>query len=133
MIDMDDWSDVMVPQIEKRLDNPRNQVLVVADPTSTDNIANLFGHLVWRPAEGDMPPLIYFCYVKKDHRGNGFARGLLKAAGIDPTGPYNYVCRTYALIGLYDAGKMPRASWRPLLGRQEYERKEQDERETSPE
>ncbi len=101
-------------QIGRILDRPRTQAWLVADADVTDGVADLIGHLVY---EDDPVPLVYFCYVKHDWRGNGFARGLLRAAEIDIARPFNYVCHTYMTDNLLKAGKMRHANWRPLLGR----------------
>lgn len=148
LVAMDDWFDVMTPQLEKIIDRPRVHVLVIADPTETDRIADLFGHLVWedgvqeveravvgstltikRPQpDPHLLPLVYFCYVKQDYRGHGFARGLMRAAAIDPSKPFNYVCQTHASTSMREKGKLPSANWRPLLGRYTNERKQHERR-----
>jgi len=132
LIAMGRWSAVMVPEIEDILDRPRVRVLVAADPTATDHVADLFGHLVWEDDEHGGLPLVYYCYVKHAYRGSGLARGLMNKAGIDPTSAFPYVCQTQAVSYLRDAGKLPHARWRPLLGRSnernQHEREEREDR-----
>lgn len=126
MIAMDDWSAVMVPQIDRVLARPRVRVLVAADPTETDRVADLFGYLVWEERPGQPVPLVYYCYIKHAYRRSGLARGLMKAARIDTTKPFDYVCQTQAVGYLRDAGKLAHARWRPMLGRYSNERQIQE-------
>jgi GNAT superfamily N-acetyltransferase len=129
MISMESWRDVMTAEVERVLARPRVKVLVVSDADAVDHLADLIGHLVWQePSTAAEPPLVFFTYVKHGYRGNGFARRLFRVAGIDPTSPFNYVCQTRAAASLAEAGKLPRARWRPLLGRSN-ERSPQHERE----
>lgn len=135
LIAMDDWQAVMSPQLGKILDRPRVHVLVVADgDRGGAELADLFGHLVFEDLVGQPLPLVYFAYVKHAYRRSGLARSLMRAAGIDPTSAFPYVCETKAVQYLREAGKLPRARWCPLLGRQpnqpnqerEHERREQE-------
>ena len=121
---MSRWVESTDADIALILAKPRVNIMIAADPDAKGRDADLFGHIVWEAPRQTgalidlgTPPLIYFLYVKHDYRGNGFARGLMRAAGIDAVKPYNFVCRTHAADSLRDAGKMPRARWRPLLGR----------------
>jgi hypothetical protein len=125
LIDDDDWWAVMSAQVEKVLARPGVRVVVAADPTETDGVADLFGYLVWEPpAPTRREPLVFYCYVKQGYRWDPdskhnprIASGLFKAAGIDPRAPFLFVCNTQAVTYLSEAGKLPRATWRPLLGR----------------
>lgn len=126
------WRDVMWPELEATLSRDGVRILVVKDLDAPSGEADLFGHLVWEPdalrARGTTGmALVYFCFVKKDARGNGLARGLFAAAGIDPRGKFLYACQTPAVMALREAGKLRRADWRPHLGRLEPHERIQDE------
>lgn len=62
-------------------------------------------------------PLVHFCFVKQTYRHLGLARALFKVAGLDPTAPYLYSCKTSNVSKLEKAGVMPRARWFPLSAR----------------
>lgn len=132
MIARSRWFGVMEIEVKHVLDRAGVRVLVVKDLDAPAGV-DLFGHLVWEPdalrAQGVADsPLVYFCYVKKDYRGSGFARGLFTAAKIPRESAYNFVCQTPAVMSLREAGKMPRATWRPNLGRLEPHERTQDDR-----
>ncbi len=66
--------------------------------------------------QGTAPmPLVFCVYVKRDARKNGIARGLLRAADLDPRADFAHVCHTRVVGDLAD--KIPNAVWCPHLGR----------------
>ena len=114
IVPMDRWWEIMEPVVARYL--ARSRVIVAADPTETTRTADLFGHVVYETPPGRLP-FVWYVYVKHDYRRNGLARGLLRTAGITVDTPIHYGCRTPVLTRLHEAGKLPRAEWRPLLGR----------------
>jgi len=92
------------------------------------------GHLLLRPgvdvvvAEGEgvlsgflcaerggHVPVVHYCYVEKPARGHGIARGMFRAAGIDPLKPFAFTFKT-ALVSRLKP-KMPLAKYDPLQAR----------------
>lgn len=57
--------------------------------------------------------LVHYVYVKNDYRRHGIARGLFAAAGIDPTRPFLYSCRTSMVAKLAGLGHLRHAEWNP--------------------
>lgn len=127
LIPMAQWRDVMSPILGGILAWPGVGVRLIVDVDAPPDVA-LIGHIVWRDADAHDPPLVFFCYVKHDYRGNGFARRLLEAAGIDERKAFDYVCQTRASVSMQEKRKLPRARWRPLRGRYPTGRKDDDER-----
>lgn len=115
MVSAENWEKTMPAELEVILARPRVHVLVLADENVTDAVGDLIGYLVFDISAAT--PLIYFCYVKQGYREKGFARRLFRDATIDFNGKFNYVCKTYIINELMEAGKLRRATWRPLLGR----------------
>lgn len=65
----------------------------------------IYGWVVF--VEGPGVPLVHFCYIRREHRGRGYASQLLSAIGIRPTTAYVYTCRgpgTLRLLSKYKAG-----------------------------
>lgn len=134
------WRTAVWSSIPSVIARPDMRVLVAADADTTDHVADLFGWLAWKPravervvngytrgvsyrlAEGGPMPLVFCCFVKHGARRAGVARGLCRAAGIDPAADLAYVCRSRAVDVLADANKLPRATWCPHLGRLPQER-----------
>jgi len=122
LIPMAMWHEVMAPIITRIIDRPDVRTIVAADADATDHTADLFGWMTWMPREH--PPLVFFTYVKHAARydiqsrtGARIATRLFRHAQIDPRAPFNYVCNTHVVGTLAAAGKIPKAKWRPLLGR----------------
>lgn len=134
------WRRAVYASVPDILAHSDMRSLVAADTDTTDHVADLFGWIAWRPravecvvngytrrpthrlAAGGPMPLLFGLYVKRDYRGHGIARGLLRAAGIDPRQPFAYVCHNRAAERLSEAGKIPQATWCPNLGRLPQER-----------
>lgn len=122
LISMAAWHEVMTATIDGILARPAVRVLVAADADAADHTADLFGWLAWMPhADG---PLVFFAYTKHAYRydpttrtGPRIASRLFRHAGIDPRGRFSYACLTHVVGTLSASGKIPRAKWRPLLGR----------------
>lgn len=112
-VQVEDWSDVMTPQIEKALDRPDVVATVAYETSDPDRGADLYGFIVADVVE--RPALIYYCYVKHAYRRCGIARGLLAAIGVDPELPFHYVCST-PFAGMLRR-KIPLSRWLPKLGR----------------
>lgn len=92
MIAMDDWADVMHPQIVKVLDRPSAST-VVAHDTATGVLQGF----ICADRNGALP-MVFYVYVKEAYRRTGIARGLFAAVAINPLLPFTYACRT-ALVG----------------------------------
>lgn len=122
LVSMVAWHEVMSATIDGILARPEVRVLVAADADATDNVANLFGWMAWMPhAEG---PYVFFVYVKHAYRfdreartGPRIATRLFRAARIDPRGRFNYASNSHVVGEICAAGKIPRAKWKPLIGR----------------
>jgi hypothetical protein len=107
MIHMDDWRDVMLPQIAKVRSRPHAVTVVAEEPTA------LVGFIVAEPHND--PALVFYVYVKEAYRKSGIARGLFRSVGIDPTSRFVYACKTAVVSEL--SGKLPRAKWDPYAAR----------------
>jgi hypothetical protein len=70
-------------------------------------------------------PLIHYVYIKDSCRGFKIARALFKVAGIDPSKPFIYTCRTPTIPKLEDAKKLDKRihRWAPTSVR--FDKKEQ--------
>lgn len=143
LISMPTWRAVMGPELAGILAREQVRTIVIDDVEESTRTVNLLGFVVWqlghfefdterRAVWKDHPPLVYFAYVKHGHRGHGLLRVLLRAAGMSMASRFDYVCQTHAAIRLCEAGKLPNARWRPLLGRYANERNDH-EREAEPE
>lgn len=62
-------------------------------------------------------PLVHFIFIKRTFRGFGIARALFTVAGIDPSKPFLYTCKTPNVSKLEKAGLIPSARWFPLSAR----------------
>lgn len=138
LIALDDWRDVMVPQVKRVLARPGVAVHVAYHPGETDQRADLYGWIAVERdyvvpvrgrerIDGTKPmwieklvasdcPLVHFVYVKEAYRRMGIARGLFKAARVDPTLRFLHTCKTAVVTELKRA--IPRAVWSPLIARQ---------------
>jgi len=132
MIAMEDWDAVMHPQVKKVLQRPGCMTWVAYHPGETDHLADLYGFITVerdydihlnefvrgrhqrRVVRTDVP-LVHYVYVRHRQRQNGIARGLFKAAGVNPRERFNYTCRTAEVSDL--AAKIPRAEWLHLVAR----------------
>lgn len=122
LIQVEDWYEVMLPQVGKALARPDVRTVVAAADGAEPGIADLLGFVTADTAE--YLPLVYYVFVKEHYRragrgrlwgGPGIARGLFAAIGVDPVKPFNYVCSTPTCRILQR--KIPLARWQPQLGR----------------
>lgn len=122
LIQVEDWYDVMIPQIRKALARPDVRTFVATSSLGERGINDLIGFIVVDTEE--RPPLVYYVYTKGPYQrggrgrlweGAGAARLLFIAAGVDPRLPLRYVCKT-AIVPVL-ARKIPLGRWHPLLGR----------------
>jgi GNAT superfamily N-acetyltransferase len=104
---MEDWCDVMRPQLEKILARPYVTAVIAYEDSDP---AFVYGYLVTEADE--KPPLVYWVYVKAPYRKQGIARQLFQAAGVNPFAPFDYVCSTPIVTRLSTSGR-----WDPLRGR----------------
>lgn len=112
LISMDDWADVMRPQIEKILDRPID-VIVAYETEDTEALADLIGWIGFEKLPDG--PYVYYVYVKYPYRNQGVATALFKAAGINPKKPFSYACSTRHVREL--STKIPLARWQPMIAR----------------
>ena len=119
MIHMDDWRDVMLPQIARVRNRPRTITLIAEEPGA------LAGFITCDPSND--PPLVFYVYVKEQYRRAGIARGLFREAGIDPNERFVYACKTAVISEL--TRKMPRARFDPYAARFDEYRPRRHERE----
>lgn len=122
LIQVEDWYEIMIPQLGKVLARPDVVATVACIPTAPDRVADLVGFIVADTTE--RPPLIYYVFVKEHYRragrgrlwgGPGIGRGLFDAIGVNPSQPFNYVCSTPMCRTL--ARKIELSRWQPHLGR----------------
>lgn len=107
MIHMDDWRDVMLPQI-KRVRSRPNAITIVAEEPGA-----LAGFLCCEPKND--PPLVFYVYVKEQYRKAGIARELFRRAGIDLNERFVYACKTAVVSDLMR--KAPQARFDPYAAR----------------
>lgn len=121
---MDDYRLIMERQVRRVLERPGVEVWVAYAPDEDDPRADLYGWIAVErgyevPVAGRMQPaeepLVHYCYVKSNYRREGIARGLFRAAGIDPAEPFAFTCTTGVVADLRH--KIPRARWNPLIAR----------------
>lgn len=119
MIQVGDWYNVMIPQIEKALGRPDVRTIIAC---AASDPLQFYGFITVDTEE--RPSLVYYVFTKVPYRragngrlwtGPGIARGLFRAAGIDPAQPFYFVCSTPMVRTL--ERKIPTAKWRPLYGR----------------
>lgn len=113
----EDWASIMHPQIGRILDQPHARVVLAVD---SEDPSFFYGWIAGDTTEAT--PIVYYVYVKEPYRragyrigqrvGDGYARQLFAAFGVDPAAPFTYVCQTPAMIKLRD--KIPRARRNPL-------------------
>lgn len=115
LVSMAAWHEVMERVVSDIIDRPEVNVLVAADPSATDGMADLLGWMAWMHA-GNVP-VVFYAYTKHPYRRNGIAARLFAAARIDPRAPFSYVCNTHMVGTLREAGLIRSATWKPLLGR----------------
>jgi GNAT superfamily N-acetyltransferase len=132
LIQWDDWHDVMRPQLLKVLARPGVATWVAAWAGEEPGLADLAGWIsvergYFLPAKslrggrhlknlvGAPEPLVHFVYVKAGYRKGGIARGLFRAAEVDPGASFRYTCKTGIVTEL--AAKVPLARWAPLIAR----------------
>lgn len=113
LICMDDWRVVMTRQLSLLLARTGVEIHVAYHPGDTDHVADLFGWIAVERAEPT--PFVLYCYVKQSYRRMGIGRALLSAAGLEPTGSWEYAAKTGIVTKL--ATKMPNARWDPLRAR----------------
>lgn len=107
MITSDDWVDVMHLQIAKICARPETRVLV-----AHGEVPGIFtGFIAGEPDER----IVYYCFVKETYRGNGIARRLFEALGVDPRGRFAYPCMTRASKSA--GSKIPLAIHDPAVAR----------------
>jgi hypothetical protein len=111
MITSEDWSTIMHGQIAKILARPGSRTVVAYAPEESDFLYGFASGDVSDPAR----PVVYYAFVKGSYRGNGFARGLLGALGVDPTKAFTYACATPASSAA--SSKIPLARFDPAVAR----------------
>lgn len=115
LIVMTDWRPVMTRQLALMFGRRGTEVWVAHHPTEADHTADLYGWIALSQPKPPETPLVFYVYVKQAFRRMGIARGLFAAAGVDPTGEWDYAAKTAVVTKL--ASKMPRAKWNPLRAR----------------
>lgn len=111
MIHTDDWATVMHAQIGRVLDRPDARTIVAFENTDP---AFTYGFICGDTAAG-RTPTVFYVYVKEAFRKAFYARGLFAELGVDPTKPFDYVCKTAMVARL--AMKIPHARWNPDIAR----------------
>lgn len=136
LISMADWRQIMAVQIVGLLDRPGVDTIVAYRPGEDPGTADIYGWIAvearrehgdeGHPIYLDCPachdldirpqePMVVYVYVKAPYRKLGIARGLLKAAGIEPGDPFDYAAKTAVVSKLRH--KIPAARWNPLRAR----------------
>jgi hypothetical protein len=109
-IPMTIYDDVYRQVIANILARPAS-VVVAYHPEADAGQADLYGWLCYEPG------VVHYAFVKLGYRRSGIARGLFKAAGIDPQSEWTYTFKTEMATKL--AAKIHRARWNPLAARYE--------------
>lgn len=112
LVCMDDWREVMAPQLAKILARRSVEIWVAYNPGAENPRANIYGWLAHE--KGWTQPYVIYCYVKLGYRKKGLARRLFKKAGIDPAEPFEYAAKTSMLTRKRLRAAIPMASWKPL-------------------
>jgi GNAT superfamily N-acetyltransferase len=116
LVTMNDWADVMHVQLRKILARPSIVTCVAHDPDEDlAGSADLLGFIAGDVADRSKVPLVLYVFVKAHYRGNGVARGLFNALGVDPSKPFDFACKTPVVREL--ERKIPYARWSPLRAR----------------
>lgn len=115
-VQMRDYADYMHPVIQSVLARPATEVLVAE------------GHVLQGFLAFERPDYVLFVYVPQPFRGNGLARSLFEAAGIDPSSRFEYACRTRASWECKD--KIPNAQYNPMRARFEPKENHVERRDT---
>jgi GNAT superfamily N-acetyltransferase len=111
LIHCDDWADVMHKQIVRLLDAPASRAVIGYDAASP----TFFYGFIAGDTSDAANPVVYYVFVKKPYRKEGYARALFGALGVDPAHRFTYVCRTGFVQQL--GRKIPFADWNPLVVR----------------
>lgn len=104
LIAMDDWATIMHAQIDKVMQRSRAVTIVRAGDV-------LSGFICAAPADNH----VFYIYVAQPFRGQGIARELFGAVGIDPAKPFGYACQTKRSWML--RAKTPLAIYDPFYAR----------------
>lgn len=114
----DRWPQVMRRELADILARRDSMCLVAYCPTAERGRADLYGwcivetnYLVPR-GKALVPatrPLVVYVYIAEAYRRRGFARALLKTAGV--VGEWDYALSTGVVPLLIAAGKMPGCQW----------------------
>lgn len=112
MIRMTMWRTYMWPEVEAVLARPGAETLVAVAPNVSPP-GLFYGFVCVDTTEA--VPMVFYVYVKEAYRRAGYARMLLEAAGVDPTRPYRYTCKTPVMTKL--ARLYPLGRWDPLYAR----------------
>jgi hypothetical protein len=133
LISWDTWHEVMRPQWQRVLARPGVAVTVAAFAGEAPGLADLAGWIAverdylvprrvvdaeGRRVSGLVPatePLVHYVFVKAGYRKAGIARGLFRAAGVDPERPFRHTTKTGIVTTLRD--KVPYSTWAPLIAR----------------
>lgn len=130
LIAMDDWHEVMLPQIRKVLDREGVEVLVAHNPDDDSETSNIYGwaavergyEISFRGRRGGRwvdvfdktkDPLVHYVFVKQPFRKLGIAKSLLAKLGVTKEDFCNYTCKTAVLSKI----AIPNAYWKPLIAR----------------
>lgn len=89
IINTDDWSAIMHPQIAKVLDRPGARTVVAHERTDPNFC---YGWISGDTSE--RTPVVFYVYVKEAYRRAGIARDLFAAIDVDPRKYFVYVCGT---------------------------------------
>lgn len=134
IVGIESWPEVMDREIRRILLRPGVDLIVACNPDSDAHRMRIDLHgwiavergfqtmervLVrtrWedRLVDSDRP-LVHYVYVKSGYRNLGLARGLFKAAKVDPFEPFLYSCKTPVVSKV--ARKAPGGEWNPLICR----------------
>ncbi len=105
---VDRYDEVMRETITRIVGRPDARVIVAYHPGELERKADLYGFLCYELAV-TCAPMVHYCFVKKNYREHGIARGMFRAAGIDAGGLFTFTHRTPAVKSL--GQKIGRACW----------------------
>lgn len=112
----EDWATIMRPQFAKHLDKSGTRTIIACED---DDPNYFYGWIAGDPTE--RPPVVHYVYVKQPYRrhgykngvriGDGIARQLFAALGVDPTKRFVYTCGSPTAVRMRD--KIPLARLNP--------------------
>lgn len=121
LVQMKDYAALWHPVVRAVLARPRARTIVAR------GAAEPMGFICFEHSDLGNPPMVIYVYVAQPYRRHGIARALFEQAGIDPSGRFEYACRTKMSWELMEKlRKTPLAGYNPYRARFADEEKSHD-------